>query len=504
MNEHGKRRLQERKRQQSVLSERLREIERLREAGVVSTTTPKPLKQLGLSWASELAEQAAKRPAGGECSNTPPAISPVGTKAQPSGPEGEFAGGEDMLEISLWIEWGDWEALRSQLIAAKETAKAQADGAETDRGDVLVMFNEEFLMMPTGTNSDGKGPRFTWRMKKDGRTYCIANQKPGSPYPTMKVVVGSLPLMLRGAEQIWELVKADVADLGGTIIKDKLSRVDVCIDLPNVNIEDFCAKFRAHQFVCRAIGREEYVETSLHGAGQKSTGFTIGAGGASLSLNVYDKLHEVCKKQDEAKLQTLIETRWGGALPDCATRIEWRLRREKIAAFEVDTMADWFAKRVNVMLYLTTDWVRFTQGDVDRKNFHQTKAQVWDLWQRVVKSPVCFFGACALRASSLVKKVCFDFKALGRQTLGTLSSAITYGKGVIKDKGEFLAEAFDQLCELVDGYEWAEYLKRLTRKRSVFEASNPATNFGPPMMHETSRGTFEHFMAGGRRLCGSS
>lgn len=464
----------------------------------------KPVSQMSLFVAADMPGAAAKPTPGGECSNTPPAISQGEPVAKALGPNGEFAGGEDTAEISLWIEWGRFDVLRSALEAGKQAAKAQALGDDTDRGDVVVCFDDDFVIMPTGTASDGKGPRYAWRLARDGIKYHIADrEEPSSTYPSAKVVIGSLPLMLRTFDELWQVVQRDIENLGGKIVRNTLSRVDVCVDLPGVGVDEFVTKKRADQFICRASKGEDY-ETVSFNSGRRSTGFTIGAPGAALSLNVYDKLHEVSKKQDEAKIEALRLYRWGGALPDVATRVEWRIRREKIVAMEVDTVEDWFEKRAGIVRYLATQWIRFTEHDVDRANAHHARAEMWSLWERVVRSADFFLQACPLKAAKCVRRVVFDFNALARQTLGTVSSSIVYAQGVILEKRAFFKQACRELRRTLDAKDWGAFVKRQCRKRSLFEASNPASRMGEALPHEESgRSRFETFMRGGA-LCGTS
>ncbi|MBA4016217.1 MAG: hypothetical protein C0483_03410 [Pirellula sp.] len=465
---------------------------------------PKVRQQM-LCLGSDLVQASAEPTlAGGECSNTPPAISQGEPVAKALGPNGEFAGGEDTAEISLWVEWGRFDILRSALEAGKQQAKVEAMGQDTERGDCVVVFDDEFVIMPTGTASDGKGPRYAWRLLRDGIKYHIADrEEPSSSFPSVKVVIGSLPLMLRAFGELWQCVQRDIENLGGKIVRNTLSRVDVCVDLPDVPVTDFCAKKAAEQFICRASKGEDFEVRSFNMA-RRQTGFTIGAPGAALFLRVYDKLHEVSQKHDEAKLEALRLYRWGGALPDSATRVEWQCRREKLVAMEIDTVEDWLEKRAGVVRYFATQWIRFTEHDVDRANAHHTRAETWSVWERVVRSADFFLQACPLKAAKCVKRVVFDFQALARQTLGTVSSSIVYAQGVILEKRAFFKQACRELRRTLDAKDWTAFVKRQCRKRSLFEASNPASRMGEAPAHESPvLSRFETFMRGGA-ACGIS
>jgi len=461
--------------------------------------------------------------AGGNVTNRPPANSP--SESDPSNERGqvnrasaEFAGGEDWFEGSLWVTWekqvdrrgtmeSSWSSLRESLEAARQAAKAQAEGVDTNRGDCVVVWNQEYVVHATGAmSSGGKGRVYRYRLQKNGVTYLIADAEHSAPeFPNVRFVVGSLPLMLQDAETIWANIKQDLDDLGGTLERSTLSRVDVCVDLPNVAVAAFEERWRDGRFVTRARESEEYDPAdegaSVHWVGRgkdrKCTGIRIGSKGAPLKLNVYDKLYEVTKKRDDAKLEALVKYRWGGSVPSCATRVEVQMRREKIKEMRVpkmrdgeivtdeagevimvsvDSVDDWFIYRAGVVRYLLLQWLRFTEDEIDRENLHHTRAATWGLWDRIRESAETFFGGAKVEVSR-IKRVTYNAAQLIAQTLGTVSSHIVYSAGVIVDKADFVRRAKAALVAAIDAHDWRDYIKRCSRKRSLFEASRPAQCF---------------------------
>lgn len=461
----------------------------------------KPVKQQLIDFASSLLAETA---AGGPFTNRPPATSESQSEEglKPSA-SAEFAGGEDWLEASLWVQWDRWDGLKLQLETAREAAKAQAEGAEVNRADCVVIWNQEYLVHATGAVTGDGGRVYRYRLQKQGVTYLIANcEEPTAEFPNVRFVVGSLPLMLEDAETIWKRIRADIDDLGGEIVKSTLSRVDVCVDLPNVAVAAFEERWRDGRFITRAREAEEYDpaggEASVHwvgrGVGRKCTGIRIGAKGAPMKLNVYDKLYEVTKKRDEAKLEALRKYRWGGVIPECATRVELQMRREKIkemtwttkhknddgqvveVVHHVDSVDDWMEHRAEVMRYALRKWLRFVE-EFDFANNHHSEAVTWQLWQRVADSAEAMFTVCVLKGANRVRKLRFGVEQLIRQSIGTISSAIVYTRGVLMDKSEFLAEFIEEATNEIDSMPWEEMQRRQCRKRSRFEASMPAHCF---------------------------
>jgi hypothetical protein len=470
------------------------------EAGLESVIrSAKPVVQHGLDFGSGLV-------AGGDSTNRPPATSESQKReGRLASGSAEFAGGEDWFEASLWVQWDRWDQLRTALEVAREAAKTQAEGSDVNRADCVVIWNQEYLVHATGAAVGDGGRVYRYRLQKNGVTYLIANaEEPSAEFPNVRFVVGSLPLMLEDAETIWKRIQCDLDDLGGEIVKSTLSRVDVCVDLPNVDVSAFEERWRDGRYISRARDSEEFdpagEAASVHWVGRgerrKCTGIRIGAKGAPIKLNVYDKLYEVTKKRDDAKLEALIKYRWGGTCPASATRVEVQMRREKIKEMtwttrtkdaagqvvetihHVDSVDDWIKHRAEVIRYVLSKWLRFTE-EFDFENNHHSDAETWDLWTRIRVAAETFFGGTQ-KAAGRVRKLRFSVSQLIAQSIGTISSAMVYTRGVILDKAEFVAEFLEEAVRAIDAKPWEEMQRRQCRKRSLFEARLPAHCFGGP------------------------
>jgi len=108
----------------------------------------------------------------------------------------------------------------------------------------------------------------------------------------------------------------------------------------------------------------------------------IGAPGAPLMCRIYDKQREVLKKQDQTKLQLLIDNRWG-CLPEQATRVEFQVRSEVLRELRIVSFADLCDKLEALLNYLVSEWLRFADRPIDKRNKHQSRCGISALWQKV-------------------------------------------------------------------------------------------------------------------------
>jgi hypothetical protein len=109
-------------------------------------------------------------------------------------------------------------------------------------------------------------------------------------------------------------------------------------------------------------------------------------------LRIYDKLQELTGKAfSHEKLQIIID-RLGEVEP--LTRIEFQIRRNQfrywnerlvIHSGEVNTVEDWHHSRAEVVDYLMSNWIRYTEDLPDRENNHQDRVATWQTWD-VIKN----------------------------------------------------------------------------------------------------------------------
>lgn len=295
-------------------------------------------------------------------------------------------GGEDWLSVNFWVAFDNFEELKTKLDTAQVAARSRSTpnprfGSPTD-GDVIEAGERRLIVQPRGGRL-GVGERalaMSWKLRSgQGIDLALANiEDAKGSTPNVNAQASSTTMMWLGFDAVWEEMQSLVECLGGKVHRHNVSRVDAAADLAEVAIDEFYKPFAAGHLVTRAKFREAYKEArfvSEHFAGTQPTGFAIGK--SPLRLVVYDKLLEISRNADKRAL--LQANRWGG-LPEVATRVELQLRRAKLKQFGVDTVDDWWHKRSAIIDKLTSEWLRFTDGPVDRK--HASRAPTLPIWER--------------------------------------------------------------------------------------------------------------------------
>lgn len=318
--------------------------------------------------------EGTPKPEGGDLSNTPPSTRHIET------------GGEDTVDVALRVNWTNFGKLTEQFDCVRESAGAP-DAPLEDRV-VVDGKRQPYLIDSMGHKVGGsKGPYYRWRVERNGIRFDIQDQELAhGTMPNVIVHLGSLPLMAQGLASVWDETLDCLAAFGAEVVEDKLSRVDPAVDLAGVPVEVFADLFRRQCFVSRARKSGQFA-SGEYATGMTSTGFTFGAD--QCRVRVYDKLLEA--RTNGAKMAVLIYRRWDG-LPECASRVEFQLRRERLRELEVATVAEWLKKRAGVVDYLCDDWFRLTKEVPDRENRNTARCEVADVWKQVRQAFVDWAG----------------------------------------------------------------------------------------------------------------
>ena len=393
---------------------------------------PKQVEQTDVQPAQGL-HGAAAQPSSGVSSNTPPSITTSTT-----------TGGEDWLELSLYVEHHVFAGLQYRLDRSIKNYKVKTPSDI----DEITIARHRFLVCPgASTGSKNKKIRYRWKLQcENGLVLLIMNRE--RTHPTMPNIVAratSLLLMQIGPQEVWRLVQLYVEALGADIARNKLSRVDACVDIGGVSVEEFTKELSAGNFVSRAQKSTEHISENqyqFHAFGRKSTGFTLGSG--AIKLNVYDKLKE--SRFNIHKLEILVARRWGTMVP-CATRIEFRLRREKLKQLGVDTVEDWFAKRADIVSRLTSDWFRLVQGPKDPK--HPSRSKTHKLWKTVQQHFELWCGKPSNEPLVPVPTGHVSPEHLWSQVIGILISVMARKNANIHSNQDFAHESMYEILELI-------------------------------------------------------
>lgn len=391
---------------------------------------------------------AADRPPGGAPCNTPPQTSHHGVNTPLP-----MAGGEDWLEWCWYIQWSEhrWPALRDMLENAKRIAAMKPEDRGDRTGDMIQLGDRDALVSPAGgrLGDRRKGPYMAYAFTWQGLDFLLADRRdPQKRNPSMVVRATGLACLERGAHECYELARELLLFLAGTVTDEKLSRVDLCLDLPGQTIAPFKAAFDDERYITRA---------KSYGF-DKSNGITIRFGSSSVLLRIYDKLAEVTKSQDGYKRSLMAFHRWSGIEPDAATRVEFELLRNALKDRGVNSVADYYDRRGDLIQYLCDEWIRFTTTKPDRT--HTTRAETLALWQQVKDGFIQWTGMPRGIKLDPLPREGIDVRSLVRGAIGTLlTAAVKQGQQFEDDQDVlryFLAELKRELCDVP----WADNMRK--------------------------------------------
>ena len=380
-------------------------------------------------------------------------------------------GGEDWFEGAVYLTWDAQKAAEVFAALDKEKGKAATHAAEqADKGRRhrkpqpfarLPGSNGQWMVQPFGMRMGdaAKGPLIRWVLERDGVKFGMMHRvEPHKTQPSgFFRFTGETMIAVGGVEQAWEKVKTWFAELGATITDSRVSRVDPCVDIPGVGVDELCEAMEARNVVTRVKAANEDTYVRLHRTvGMKRTGLTMGVG---TMLRVYDKAIE-CR--DLAKRAWMIHKRWGGADQTKALRVEFQLRREFLGAKKnkgdadgmigrpvIDTVEDYLAHRAELVKYLTTAWVRFVEpraDDLPHTYKTKTRAESLPIWKRVQSCFEAWAGEGNRGEHQQMPReyICVD--PLIIQAIGCLESAAAAVQFPVNDPVDFLAFARSHLA----------------------------------------------------------
>lgn len=384
--------------------------------------------------------------------NRPPAISHTKNIQNKNIP----LGSEDTVTLSLYVHWK--EDVFKGLTEYFDEMKLAAQTGDHEK-DHLNLNNQIYLFKPTGYKSGtGTGPMYRWAIECEGVRISIANQhEPKKEIPNVIVNIGSLFLMKNnGLLNAWPIVKAMIEVFFCRIETVKISRVDGCVDLADVDVSEYVTRFEHHCFVSRAK------KGGIFQHGKRKTGFKLGS---SKQIRVYDKLLEV--EHQPEKMMILIATRWGQRLPRCATRIEYQVGSEDLRNLGIVTLDDYEKKRSCLFEYLTHDWFRMT--DTEPKDNNHSRVETSNIWQIVQKGFRHWTGK-QLEALKFRVDQIPDYHHLSKQAIGCISS-IAAVKDIEFDDTETLVHYLAGLFRILLKSEDLEaILKKTDFKRRRFNS----------------------------------
>lgn len=389
-----------------------------------------------------------------------------------------LTGGEDWFEVMIYLRW-DPDRLRAVSEHLDAVKEATADGKSDGWTQSVPGSGGLWKVEPTGCRlgKGNRGPIMRWRMARDGIVFGLTHRpEPHKSLPSGFVrMTGDVLIALGDARAMWDQVVAWFSEIGATVTCAKVSRVDMCVDLPGVDVAEFVELYHRDQYITRTKRANEFSEhpewddegeddnpterllkcpSEVFRAGRRYTGLRMGCG---TQLRIYDKLAE-CR--DLALRAWLAKRRWGGSVPDAATRVEFQLRRSFLTAEKckptegtldrpvIDTVEDYFEHRAAMARYLCRQWVCFFSDGFDRRR--PDRADVAAIWQRVADDFEAWAGRAARRRYEPLTREEVPVSDLIRQAKGCIESAAARCGMVVDTNDDLYYFALEQLGPEID------------------------------------------------------
>ena len=354
-------------------------------------------------------------------------------------------GGLDRLDISLYGLWppGLFIELASRLKKARQKAERGLDGSY-----IVTSEGDRIEVAPTGVKH---GVYCRYSMRWNGcQIDVVDNASPSEKRLSVFVSIGSITLMKIGHQRAWDDVKSLLTCLGFETIRDVVSRVDLCVDLPDVSMRPVQECVEDERIICRAgkygeFGTFETMETYYRGKGP-------------MLVRIYDKANEV--KDDPIKKAVMVKMRWGDD-QEKAVRVEFQLRRKTLAKrFSIQSTNELFKNLGTISKWSTEKWFRLTDRRVDRKNKNQSRAKNCEFWQTVQAKFRQWTIEAIERKPMKESEVVPDFQALEKQAIGCISKIAAHKDG---------ASFFDAAIRILKEYK--KHGQKSTDEKRVLLAS---------------------------------
>ena len=298
--------------------------------------------------------------------------------------------GLDFLKVSFWLDWKTQDFFE---YLDKQKKHAQEYDLES-----VPVFRErgfDWNLYRTGTS------KYTFRLRSGDVTLMFNRRKATGAIPTCRMEIGSLSCWTPGFHTLYSQIKVFFDYYGALIVKERVSEVHLAADFIGTDIKTldvekqdrWIAKSRDYNPRGEIPVAQKYpyesVDFSAHYSHRKFTSLLIGSR-SGMVLNIYDKVTEL-KTTHSAHKQEIFAEIWGveNFNDQPVTRVEYRIRRPNLREFsdtekkqKIDTVADLIQSLKSLWRYLTVDWTKHTEKDVDR-NHHQSRSKASEFWKKV-------------------------------------------------------------------------------------------------------------------------
>lgn len=323
---------------------------------------------------ADRAQRSEHGPAGQAATQTP-ATSNTGVSSS----QIKITGGLDWLDVGCY---GHWERelfgrLKIQLEVCRSAAELENEGEEAE-GSMFELTPGDWLKVRPSGAKRGCYYRYVCESMHGITFYVRDREEYDERTASVYVQIGSLALMLYGHRQAWSIALDHLAKMGFKMKFNLVSRVDLCADLPGVETHSLVEKIVAGQCIRRAKQDQFFRD------GYDYTGYVCGK---EIRMRIYNKLLEVMN--NPVKLAVMKDRRWGGEIPEHATRVEFQLRRDMLKErWNIQTVDNLFDKLWCIIMDLCFAWFRMTEEVItreDRKHKNHQRYEMSNIWREIAE-----------------------------------------------------------------------------------------------------------------------
>lgn len=298
-----------------------------------------------------------------------------GVTATPTS-NGTGSGGLDWLEFTVYGGFDD-----SYLVHSEQFEYAMLSAGEKLGNSTVAVLGATLKVAPRGHRWGIQF--FRWVAEYDGITISFGKFGQSSKLPVAKVHVSSLALMIRGGQACYDQAMNILQVVGIIAERTSLYRVDFCHDEAGQDPHEIGVAIDNGEVISRIKAEPEFKKGKNNRWRWVATGNRKG-----VRVKFYEKIHELNDKpgwESDLKRAVLVQSRWGGVLPEKALRTEFEVRgewlRENFAGME--QVQDVLNNLPGVVQYVTTKYFRIVDGQVDRENNNHKLAEMSPLWNRL-------------------------------------------------------------------------------------------------------------------------
>ena len=254
---------------------------------------------------------------------------------------------EDYLVVVLHLQSSpEYSQFLRYLLSVQQTDPCSQNG-----WSVRLPSGHRALKQPGG--SDYGGAQYPYALLIAGATVLLRDYPRGDAGPPdMVVIIPGQPCLHYGGQRLLHWLYRIILDRTGCTPTDtELRRVDLALDVPGLSVAPFVEAARNRQYVkgTKRVSTDDGDGDAVH----------VGSAKSGARLTIYDKMAQA-RRSGQDLVEAMRQRRWGGVIPEAATRIEFQLRSSYLRKHGIRTLPDLLAHRAHLLYELTYNWFRFT------------------------------------------------------------------------------------------------------------------------------------------------